>query len=243
MGVGGFSPIKKLLLSLVRTFFPPACPLCGSTFPKDHSDLFCAECSSGFHPLSKAKCPICSLPFAGESNSSHLCGRCTKKRPLYTKVYAVGLYEQNLRRAIHQFKFNGKVGLDRPLGKLLERTIANNLNLDLVVPVPLSGKRLQQRSYNQSLLLAREVARIRKLPVASDLLHKVLDTKSQQGLSAREREQNLRGAFKLGGEVENKIVLLVDDVMTTGATVSACSRVLLDGGAAAVYIAVIGRAA
>ncbi len=81
------------------------------------------------------------------------------------------------------------------------------------------------------------------MPVASDLLHKVLDTKSQQGLSAREREQNLRGAFKLGGEVENKIVLLVDDVMTTGATVSACSRVLLDGGAAAVYIAVIGRAA
>ena len=159
------------------------------------------------------------------------------------KVYAVGLYEQSLRHAIHQFKFNGKVGLDRPLGKLLEQAIDADLHIDLLVPVPLQRKRLRQRSYNQALLLAREVARIRKMTVANDLLVKIRETESQQGLSAKERVKNLQGSFKLQKNLSGQKVLLIDDVMTTGATVAACSRVLIEGGAAKVYVAVIGRAA
>lgn len=190
-----------------------------------------------------AHCSRCSLPFDGVSNSPHLCGRCIKQQPVYTKVYAVGLYDQSLRRAIHQFKFNHKVGLDRSLGKLLEQAVVSNLPIDLVVPVPLHRKRLQQRSYNQALLLAREFARIRKLPVANDLLFKVSETGSQQGLSAKERVQNLQGAFMLQGDVSGMTILLIDDVMTTGATVDSCSRVLIEGGALKVYVAVIGRAA
>ncbi len=148
-----------------------------------------------------------------------------------------------MRHAIHQFKFNGKVGLDRPLGKLLEQAIDADLHIDLLVPVPLQRKRLRQRSYNQALLLAREVARIRKMTVANDLLVKIRETESQQGLSAKERVKNLQGSFKLQKNLSGQKVLLIDDVMTTGATVAACSRVLIEGGAAKVYVAVIGRAA
>ncbi len=241
--MGRFPDVRPFLSQLFKQFFPPACPLCGHTFPNDWTDVFCDSCLTGFRPLPAAHCPLCSLPFSGTSNSSHLCGRCIKQPPAYTKVYAVGLYEHSLRQAIHQFKFNRKVGLDRPLGKLLDQIIDNDLSVDLVVPVPLHRKRLQQRNYNQALLLAREFARIRKLPVARDLLLKVSETESQQGLSAKERVRNLQGAFALQGDVSGMKILLVDDVMTTGATVESCSQMLIEGGAAKVYIAVIGRAA
>ncbi len=155
----------------------------------------------------------------------------------------MGLYESSLRHAIHQFKFNGKVGLDRSLGMLLERAISSELRFDLVVPVPLQKKRLQQRSYNQALLLAREVARIRKLPLNNNLLVKVHETESQQGLSAGERVKNLCGAFQLQGKLSGQKILLIDDVMTTGATIATCSQVLIEGGAAEVYAGIIGRAA
>ncbi len=135
------------------------------------------------------------------------------------------------------------MGLDRPLGKLLEKAIAADLNIDLVVPVPLQRKRLQQRSYNQALLLAREIARIRNWSVANDLLVKIRETESQQGLSAKERVKNLQGSFALQRHISQQKILLIDDVMTTGATVAACSRILIEGGAAEVYVAVIGRAA
>ncbi|WP_321368871.1 ComF family protein [uncultured Desulfuromusa sp.] len=155
----------------------------------------------------------------------------------------MGFYDQSLRRAIHHFKFSGKISLDRSLGVLLDRAVARDLSLDLVVPVPLHHKRLQQRSYNQALLLAREFSRNRKLPLAADRLIKIKATESQQGLSAKQRAENLHGAFKLQGSVSGATVLLIDDVLTTGATVEACSQVLLAGGAKAVFVAVVGRAA
>ncbi len=241
--MGGFSTINRQLLYLFKIFFPPACPLCGVTFPTSFAGIFCRDCLAGFNPLPKAHCPQCSLPYSGSTNSSHLCGRCITQPPDYTQVYAVGLYESTLRRAIHQFKFNQKVGLDRFLGQLLEQNITTDLPLDVVVPVPLHHKRLRERSYNQALLLAREVARIRSLPVVDDMLHKESETASQHVLSARQRVSNLQDAFVVRGDVVAKTVLLVDDVMTTGATVAACSKVLKKAGAKAVYVAVIGRAA
>lgn len=242
MEMGGFPQIRQLVWPLFKAIFPPACPLCGKTFPIAYADVFCSSCLSGFKPLPDAHCPRCALPFAGISNSAHVCGRCIQHPPAFEKVYAVGLYEQSLRRAVHQIKFNHQVGLDRPLGALLERRVDADLKIDLVVPVPLQRKRLKERSYNQALLLAREFARNRKLPVAK-LLCKSHETASQQGLSAKARVKNLQGAFTLQGQVQGGSILLIDDVMTTGATVEACSRVLIDGGATKVYVAVIGRAA
>jgi len=240
--MGGFSIVKTALLQGFKQFFPPACPLCSKILSSKCPTTFCSDCLTGFSPLPVSHCLQCSLPFNGTANSSHLCGRCIKHPPPYVKVYAVGLYERTLKHAIQQFKFNHKVGLDRSLGLLLAHSIDDDLHADLVVPIPLHRKRLQHRSYNQALLLAREVSRVRKMPVGGDILRKIVDTRSQQGLSAKEREQNLRGAFELNGDVKEKIILLIDDVMTTGTTVSVCSKILAAGGAQAIYVAVIGRA-
>ena len=154
----------------------------------------------------------------------------------------VGLYEKSLRHAIHQFKFSQRLGLDRSLGQLLHDAVDSSLEIDLVVPVPLSRLRLQQRGYNQSLLLAQEFSRLRKLRVEPDLLHKVLETREQHGLSARERETNLKGAFESKKALDGETILLVDDVFTTGKTAEICSQVLAHSGAGMIYVAVIGRA-
>ncbi|WP_092349296.1 ComF family protein [Desulfuromusa kysingii] len=241
--MGGFPSIKTFFLLLFKQLFPPACPLCGRPLSATDTDVLCDDCLAGFTPIPSSHCPLCALPFTGKSNRPHLCGRCIRNRPAYEKVYSVGLYDQSLRRAIHHFKFNRKVGLDRSLGVLLEREVEADLPLDVVIPVPLHHKRLQQRSYNQALLLAREFAKIRNLPVLTDLLLKVKETQSQQGLSAKQRATNLQGAFAIQRSIENATVLLIDDVLTTGATADACCQVLLTGGAKAVYVAVIGRAA
>lgn len=234
--------LKRSIAWLANQLFPAACPLCSGSLDSGRQHPFCASCLLGFKPLPSAHCPRCALPFLGQDNSSHLCGRCSLSSPPFVKVYCAGLYDLALRKAIHQFKFNQKVGLDRPLAELLNRALAPDCCSDLIVPVPLHGRRLRQRSYNQSLLLAREVGRLRGLPVVADLLLKTRDTLQQQGLSAPEREKNLRRAFSLAGPLNGERVLLVDDVMTTGATVAAASRLLLDKGAAEVQVAVVGRA-
>lgn len=243
MKSGGFlAQFSCAAVWLFRTLFPPACPLCSTTLPHGDHQLFCSACQNDLTPLPPAHCPLCAMPFSGHDNSSHFCGRCIKKRPVYTKVFAVGIYEKSLRHAVHQFKFGQRVGLDRSLAQLLDGCIERNLKIDLVVPVPLSQKKLQRRGYNQSLLLARELARIRALPVAENLLHKIRETKEQHGLSARERETNLQDAFALSTPLCGETVVLIDDVMTTGKTAETCAQVLIREGAGTVYVAVIGRA-
>lgn len=227
---------------LLKQLLPPACPLCSKTFPMNWQEPFCADCLGGFNALSAAHCPCCALPFPAADNSSHLCGRCLDQPPPFAKVYPVGCFESSLREAIHQFKFNQRVGLDRPLAVLLDKALPAELDFDLIVPVPLHRWRLQQRSYNQALLLARELARLRNSPVATDLLLKQVETDPQQELSARDRERNLNHVFQVQRQLNGERVLLVDDVMTTGATGRACGRVLLAAGASEVRVAVVGRA-
>ena len=234
--------LRRSAAWLVDQLFPSACPLCRCTFPVGWQEPFCRHCLAGFKPLPAAHCPNCALPFQAANNSSHLCGRCSLVRPPFSKVHCVGLYDLALRKAIHQLKFNQQVGLDRPLAQLLEREIGGAGQLDLIIPIPLYRRRLRQRSYNQSLLLAKEIGKRRCLPVASRLLLKEWDTLSQQGLSARQREKNLHCAFSLARRIDGERILLVDDVMTTGATAAAASRVLLQNGACEVQVAVVGRA-
>ncbi len=158
-------------------------------------------------------------------------------------MYAYGIYDGALASAIQQFKFDGKVGLDRLLARLIASSISADLQCDLIVPVPLQRKQLQQRCYNQALLLAREIARIRGRAVDHRCLVKVRETEPQHNLDASERDKNLRGAFAMNRSLHGEHVLLIDDVMTTGATVSACSAALIRGGAGKVSVAVIARAA
>jgi ComF family protein len=169
---------------------------------------------------------------------------------LFGSAHAVGRYETEapFARAIRRYKYNGRVELAEPFGRLLEDAFRSRWaqgEMDAAAPVPLHPSKLRKRGFNQAYLPIRPWERTRPLGVRvdRDLLRRVRKTRSQAGLSAREREENLRGAFRLrpGAEVMGKRILLVDDVLTTGATAGACAEVLRYAGAAAVDVLTLGR--
>jgi ComF family protein len=181
---------------------------------------------------------LCALPVASEH--ARICGQCMQKAPPFSRVITYGLYEGVLSEAIHQFKFHRVRRLSKPLGNLL-------LHLEIpradgIIPVPLTKKDLMARGFNQSLLIANVIARHTGIALFMDFLFKTKETAPQIGLSARERLSNLRNAFEVHGNLKDLRVLLVDDVITTGATVKECSKMLLKAGAQEVIVLALARA-
>jgi ComF family protein len=162
-----------------------------------------------------------------------------KKMPLFSKVLSYGLYEGVLQEAISQLKFHSVKRLSKPLGRLLLSFDLSGING--IVPVPLSMKRLRERGFNQSLLIARIVSKEKGIPMLIDILLKEKETPPQTGLSAKERLSNLKGAFEVKGNIEGMRLLLVDDVMTTGATITECAKVLMKAGAKEVIALTLAR--
>jgi len=155
-------------------------------------------------------------------------------------VLNYGIYSNALAEAINLMKFSGLRRFANPLGKLL-------LNLEMpecdgIIPVPLSKSALRARGFNQSLLMAKVISRKLKTPLYMDMLLKRKDTLPQVGLSAKERMKNLKGAFKTGGKINKLRLLLLDDVMTTGATARECSKTLMRAGAKEVIVITLARA-
>jgi len=240
-----FEYLRQELSGLIELFFPPACPLCGVLLPPEKALALCPSCLQGIRPLSSPHCPRCLLPYPAEEGQDHLCQACILEPATFAEVSSVGLYEDSLRQAVHQFKYRGDFSLDRPLGGLLATVLESSgrdFRPDLIVPVPLHLSRLRQRGYNQSLLLARVLGRRWRKPVPGRLLVRLRPTPPQQGLKAVQRRLNLKGAFGMRSALAGQKVLLIDDVMTTGATARECARTLLTAGASEVAVAVIGRA-
>lgn len=231
-----------MLGALLDIFFPPICPLCES----DLADgSFCHACASDFESLRirSPLCTVCGTPFTSGAGADHACAGCITSPPPYKSAASAYYYEGRVLDAVHLLKYSGRVTLADTLGELACRSIATHLRPDLVVPVPLHGSRLRQRGYNQSLLLARKVASAAGAKVDYSNLRRVRMTAPQVGLKAEERRENVRGAFALD-EPEayaGKMVLLVDDVYTTGSTVAECSRVLAKAGAGT-FVLTLARA-
>ena len=177
------------------------------------------------------------MPFTSEY--AEICMKCLKKAPPFSKVMNYGLYEGSLAEAINQLKFHGLKRLAKPLGRLL---LSFDLSgMDGIVPVPLSIKKLKERGFNQSLLFARVISRDKKIPLLMDILFKKKETPPQTRLSGKERLSNLRNAFIVKGDVRGLRLVLVDDVMTTGATVTECSKQLMNAGAKEVVVITLAR--
>lgn len=231
------------LIGLADLCFPPVCLLCRQALRA--SVLFCSTCFETIIPITSPRCLRCDLPFAAVDGGDHLCQSCLLHPPPFLWAKSVGIYEETLRQAVHKFKYEGEFNLDRPLAALMEdamQGVLEDYRPDLLLPVPLYITRLRQRSYNQALLLAKALGRSWQLPVASRLLLRIRPTPPQIGLKAAQRRRNLRDAFAVSRPLQGERVLLIDDVMTTGATARECSRVLLDGGAGEVAVAVLARA-
>ena len=215
------------------------CPLCGSKSRSRES--LCTGCQADIQSAEPV-CRRCAVPLNPTDGLE--CGACQKDPPLYRSVYCFAPYAAPLDRLILQFKFQQKLYIGKKLGALMAQDIMSRQlpQPDVLLPIPLHSRRLRQRGYNQALELARPIAT--ELGVSLDFNNcvRTKETTEQIGLSAKLRRSNLKGAFELKDNFQGKRVAIVDDVMTTGSTVSELSRQLLQAGATSVDVWVCARA-
>ncbi|MGA2733808.1 MAG: ComF family protein [Syntrophobacteraceae bacterium] len=232
---------------LVDLCLPRSCAGCRQidTQPKRS---WCLGCWKKIPWAISPLCPRCGRPFTDSPDSpDHLCGECIEPTFHFDTARSAVLHEGIIRTRIHQFKFGAQMEWAPPLVELLEIAYAGwGLPApDLIVPVPLHPKRLKERGFNQSGLLAGEFARKLRVPVSFDAIIRKNRTQPQTRLSRRERLRNVKGAFELAGaqKVRGRRIFLIDDVFTTGTTLSECARVLKSkGGASEVHAVTVTRA-
>jgi len=254
----------KIFNELIDVVYPPRCHICHGFLREDPSEnrsgFFCQTCSDDFMRISSPICPVCCTPLE-MSQEDHLCEDCLRKRPHYTAAYACYHYDGAIKDAIHQFKYGSKSFMSRSLGPLLA-AFAENLALTvhqqgnatcrwfqekdqlLIIPVPLHPKRLKERGFNQSLLLADHVAVRLGAELDFISLRRVKYTVPQTGLGKEARRKNVNRAFEVinSQAVKGKTVFLVDDVATTGNTVNECARILKRSGCSDVFCLVLAKA-
>ena len=219
----------RFVLDLV---YPPACSLCG-----EGGAFLCNACEAGLPRADGNRCPRCWLPL----HTPH-CDPAPSFRAMRSRYR----YQDEVRKLVHNLKFGHQSSLAEPLGALIANEIANaGLEADALVPVPLHWRRLWARRFNQSASLAQAVSAATSVPVLHTALKRVKPTAHQVGLSQAERASNVQGAFRVPDEgkaaIAGRRLMLMDDVLTSGATVEACTRALLRAGAANVDVLVFAR--
>lgn len=238
-------PVPDLVRSVVSLFYPPACEGCGLSV--GFNEYLCTECRERAPRIVPPFCARCAEPFAGAVTSEFSCSNCANQT-LHFEAAVAGYRARGIvRRLIHQFKYGHHVYLRHVVGDWLAAVLddprLNPKQFDLIVPVPLHPARQRERGFNQAALLARSLSLRTSLPVWS-ALERLRYTTTQTAFDRAERMQNLHNAFRLrpGRNVRGSRVLLVDDVLTTGSTLSECARVLKKSGASSVYAATAARA-
>ncbi|MBS0519310.1 MAG: ComF family protein [Proteobacteria bacterium] len=231
---------------LLDGVLPPLCLGCGEIV--ETPGALCAMCWPDFSFIAPPHCERCGTPLEEDLGAGAWCAACLARPPRFAQARAVFVYDEKSRRLVLPLKHGDRTDLARSCGLWMARAGAELLaGADIVVPVPLHWRRLFTRRYNQALLLARNVVRATPATVslAPDLLVRRRWTGSQAGLAARERRHNVREAFAVhprwAGRLKGKAVVLVDDVLTTGATADACVRALQRGGARRVDVLTLAR--
>lgn len=229
---------------LLAAAFPPRCPGCEVAVEVQHN--FCPACYGKLQFITDPQCSQCGLPFAVPMEAGARCPSCLANPGEYDRIRAPLVYNEASAPTIRALKFHDRyTGLGRAV-RLMHRALGEDAaRVDVIVPVPLHWRRLLRRRYNQSALLAFGLAELLARPCMPGLLRRVRPTPPQARLSRAERLKNMRHAFaapqKLHAALQHKTVLLVDDVVTTGATVDACARALKHAGAAHVLVLALAR--
>lgn len=242
---------------MLDLIFPDSCSVCSS--PVQGEGFLCSSCVGVIKYLDDlAQCSVCGTPFgyfdsgdemtneAGSAKADHLCGKCVVGEFSFEKARSVAFYDGKLRDMIHEFKYEGGLRHEAFFTDMIvEKFPYEAVEFDAVVPVPLHLSKLRAREYNQSSVIAQNLAFRTDMKYDLFVLRKTRETRPQFELkSERDRRKNVRGAFSVTAEdvYRGKSLLLIDDVFTTGATTQECSRVLLESGASRVSVLTLARA-
>jgi ComF family protein len=224
-----------ILWSGLDLLFPPACGGCGKLGAR-----WCAECQQKLASVPEPVCEVCGEPQA----IAKTCDKCLTARPAFAALRSCVVFKEPIRPALHRLKYRREVGM----GEALAVNVAAFLDklgwqADAITPIPLSEQRFVERGYNQVDLIAHPLARLMRWQYLPGALCRSRNTRSQVGLSAKERRDNVSGAFLAKSQlVTGKTILLVDDVATTGATLDSASSSLIEAGAAKVYALTFAKA-
>lgn len=223
---------------------PPRCHACGELV--DASGRLCARCWSDLNFITPPHCALCGFPFEYDQGEGATCGSCLRRAPPFEAARSALRYDDMSRDLVLKFKRSDRTDMAAVFAPLLMRAVrATGMEFDLVVPVPLHRRRLWRRRFNQSALLARPLAAELGLDLDLLTLTRRRATPTQAGLAGRQRFLNVRGAFAVPARrrarLAERSILLIDDVFTTGATLSACARALKRAGARAVGAVTVAR--
>jgi competence protein ComFC len=240
--------VRKIFDGLLNLIYPETCFLCSAPVARQQDCGICDNCWQKVIALKilPPRCSSCGLPFYSfEENSEHLCGDCIQKMPPYAGARSFGHYSAEMSRVIQELKFGGRQNLVGLLAPLLADAFFDTWGrdeFDLIVPIPLHPKRKRDRGYNQAELLAVSLARLLAIPYYK-ALQRVRSTLPQVGLTDSQRLENVRKAFRCFSpqRICKRRILLIDDVMTTGATVESAAQALVDAGAWRVSVLTVAR--
>ncbi len=210
------------------------CLLCGG---RAHGAPLCPACLGELPRLPASRCPLCALP----TTSGEVCGACLKRPPAFDHCRAVLAYTHPTDVLIQRLKYAGELALAGFIADLLMRGIDTADLPDLILPMPLHPRRLGERGFNQSVEIGRALSARLRVPLAVNACQRVRDTPAQAGLGLKERRRNLRGAFKCAVDLKGRRVALLDDVMTSGASLDELARAARNTGAARVEAWVVAR--
>lgn len=233
-----------MLNGALNILFPPQCLHCDALVPT-HGTL-CLGCWQKMQFITDPYCQCCGHPFDFVMGENVLCGNCMREKPTYARARAVFRYDDTSRSLILKLKYHDQLQLAPIYGTWLAKAGRELIeSSDVIVPVPLYYWRFVKRRYNQAALLSQALAKKTGLPVLPDALKRTRPTESQSGLTFAQRRDNVKGAFdvnvKRKATLKGKTILLIDDVMTTGATIGGCAKALLDNGAMSVNVLTLAR--
>lgn len=219
------------------------CISCEKPILSDNEDSLCDVCRENLLYNLPKQCSICGR-FLGEAEKGPICFHCYSDESAYEKGIACTVYAGTVKHVIYRLKYAGQGYLARNIGAIMYQKAVELPDFDLIVAAPVHNRKKKQRGYDQAELIAGNLADRMNKKIVQNNLVRMKETKPMSGLSALERKRNVEGAFNVARpeEFRNQTILLVDDILTSGATCHACSKMLLEQGAERVYVIVFAAA-
>ncbi len=234
--------IRALASGLLDFIYPPFCGICGQRLTDGEKNI-CRMCWGSLAVIEQPYCRLCGLPL---DLSGPVCPVCRSRQRHFSFARSFGIFDERLQRILHLFKYRRRRSLAEPLAQMLLLVIRQDRRfeaMEAIVPVPLHSAKARARGYNQSELIAARLSRKAGINLLKDVLLRVRNTPSQSSLGLTEREKNVRDAFRVRDSkaISGKRLILLDDVLTTGATADACAGVLLKAGVKELCVLTVAR--